>query len=362
MGYGLLPHIPSRVADILADAGYQVVIFECHEDALSALRDRAPHGIIGEMAYGMEGLCFLEKVREVDRDVPVILTTCEPVVNVLVQAMKCGVFDILLPPMKKNNVLSAIERATGLGSRDGERKQYREGFECALQRDSHEPGEELNRESSLETIYVMTKASEYRDYTTGEHIRRIGLYSEKIAREMGESEEFCGDILLAGQMHDVGKIGIPDSILLKQGPLSENEFTTMKQHTRIGARMFQDCKSRMLEMAGEIALCHHERWDGTGYPRGLKEDEIPLSARIVALADHYDALRSNRPYRRGFSHEDAFRIITEGDGRIMPQDFDPEVLSVFRKFQKDFEMIFRFNNDECRKIPDEAETTNAPLG
>ncbi len=142
-------------------------------------------------------------------------------------------------------------------------------------------------------------------------------------------------------MHDVGKIGIPDALLLKNGPLAGQEVAMMKQHTIIGATLLRtNHKNKTLEMASEIALSHHERWDGSGYPHGLAGETIPLSARITTIADQYDALRSLRPYRKGFSHEETVSIMLKGDGRTMPGHFDPELLEAFRKIENDFYAVY----------------------
>ncbi len=202
-------------------------------------------------------------------------------------------------------------------------------------------------DANFETILMMTRASEHRDEETGGHIKRIGHYAAKLAVEMDMDIEFCETIMNASLMHDIGKIGIPDYLLYKKTPFSEDEYEFMKKHTEIGYNMLKDGKSKVMKMACEIAHCHHERWDGTGYPRGFEGLGIPFTARVVMLADQYDALRSNRPYRGSLSHDETMHILTEGDGRTMPSHFCPEVLSTFIRINSAFEEIYiKIHNDD----------------
>jgi HD-GYP domain-containing protein (c-di-GMP phosphodiesterase class II) len=198
---------------------------------------------------------------------------------------------------------------------------------------------------SNEIIQRLTKASEYRDDDTGTHISRIGLYSNKIAEAMNMSPDFVETITFAGPMHDVGKIGIPDSILLKPGKLTSEEFKILKSHTIIGETILLGSTFPKIQMSASIALNHHERWDGSGYPKGLKGEEIPVEAQIINICDIYDALRSKRPYKPAFDHQKAFRIITEGDSRTMPEHFKPDVLAAFVKVSPIFEEIFSKHQD-----------------
>lgn len=194
-----------------------------------------------------------------------------------------------------------------------------------------------------EIIMRLAAAAEHRDPDTGYHIKRIGFYSLALARYMGMSDDFCRNIFLSSQLHDIGKIGIPDVVLLKRGGLSADEYDMMKKHTLIGQMILGGSSNDIIQMAELISLQHHERWDGSGYPLGLKGEEIGIEARIVILADQYDALRSQRPYKPSYGHEECVRIITEGDERTSPMHFDPAVLNAFKAISFDFNDIFLEN-------------------
>tara|TARA_R110002111_G_scaffold44689_4_gene81319 strand:+ start:253 stop:1311 length:1059 start_codon:yes stop_codon:yes gene_type:complete len=192
-----------------------------------------------------------------------------------------------------------------------------------------------------ESIYMLMRAAEYRDDETGQHVKRISYYCKYLAKSLGMDKTFCDTIFLASPMHDAGKIGIPDHILLKKGRLEPDEWEIMKTHTTIGAKILTgEVSSPYIEMGKEIALCHHERWDGTGYPNGLQGEAIPLSARIMSICDVYDALRSERPYKKAFSHKTAVDIIKHGDDRINEGHFDPTLKAKFVAYHQVFEKIF----------------------
>jgi len=214
------------------------------------------------------------------------------------------------------------------------------------------------RTAHEETIFRLVAASMCRDEETGMHIRRTGLLSEALDRVAGWTEAEAEILRLAAPMHDVGKIGIPDAILQKPGKLTAKEYTIMKTHTTIGARMLEGSQSEILIMARDIALCHHERWDGDGYPRGLTGMEIPEPARIVAIVDVFDAISHDRVYRAAMSEEEVTEIMVAGGGK----HFDPILLAVFLEHYEEMWDIIRENPDEEEKEEEIAAKSLQMLG
>ncbi len=205
---------------------------------------------------------------------------------------------------------------------------------------------ERARSAELETAHYDTVlrlmlASQYRDDETGEHIRRIVDYVRLLAVELGMNQAEAEITASAAALHDVGKIAIDDAILRKPGPLDRQEWEAMKKHTLIGARILEGSPSPLLQKGHEIALTHHENWDGSGYPRGLDGEEIPLSGRLVMLADRYDALRSQRPYKPAYDHQKTVRIIVSGDGRTRSAHYEPRILELFERVHPELDKIWQ---------------------
>lgn len=225
--------------------------------------------------------------------------------------------------------------------------QYEKKLEYTIQEKTQELSNALQTISGMsnEMIFRLTAAAESKDEYTGKHISRIGLYANKLSEALEMPSDFIERITLASAMHDIGKIGIPNKILLKPGELSPEENEIIKTHTTIGAKILSGSAFPMIQMSATIALYHHERWNGTGYPKGLRGGDIPVEARILMICDIYDALRSRRPYKMSFDHKKAFVIITEGDVKTRPDHYDPDVLHAFIKISSVFDEIFSRYSD-----------------
>ena len=285
--------------------------------------------------------------------VPILVLTGEADETLCAKALVAGATDFLCKPYKLMEVLARIQNLLRLRSLQMELENKNDFLEGKVgERTEHlrHTLSELDRmhgqvkEAYIETIYRLTRATEYKDEETGNHVKRLSLYSAVLGRAIGLNEAATELLLYASPMHDIGKIGIPDQVLFKGQALTEEEWKIMKTHPVIGYEILKDSKAPVLKLGAVIALNHHERWDGSGYPHGLKGEEISIEARILALAVVYDALRSRRHYKEPFDHETSCRIILEGDGRVMPNHFDPKLLEAFRKTHPDLQKIYDEDN------------------
>jgi putative two-component system response regulator len=256
-------------------------------------------------------------------------------------ALNLGAEDFLSKPVDRVELLLRVRNMLRLKDYSDLLSHYNENLEAEVEVRTAEL-----ESAHKDTIITMVRAAEFKDEDTGAHVKRIAHYSRMLARQLGLSKELVKAIFYASPMHDVGKIGIPDDILFKTTPFTAQEWKIMKTHSAIGAKILKKGDSPFVKMGAEIALNHHERWDGTGYPNGISGEAIPLPARIMALCDVYDALRSKRPYKPAFSHKKTVNIITEGDGRTMPEHFDPKVLAAFAAHPEYFEEIYERHTDD----------------
>jgi putative two-component system response regulator len=245
-------------------------------------------------------------------------------------AIQLGVNDFLIKPIDPIEFLARVKNLLLLRARGKDLLDRASWLAKEVERTT---GDIVGREE--ETIDRLVRAAEYRDKTTGGHIQRVAHYAERLARELGLSVDDQRLIRLAAPMHDVGKVATPDGILLKPATLTPEERRTVQQHVIEGYDILRESKSKLLQLAAEIALSHHERWDGAGYPHGLSRDSIALSGRIVAVCDVYDALVSARPYKQPWTFVDAAHYIESGSGT----QFDPMVVAAFQAVAHDFVTI-----------------------
>ncbi len=284
---------------------------------------------------GIDGFQVMESLKEIETNgyLSVLVITAQP--GHKLRALQSGARDFISKPFDLIEVQTRIHNMLEMRLLQKEMQRHNDVLELRVQ----ERTVEL-RESHLETIFAMTRAAEYRDKDTGAHVKRISYYCRELARILGMDEAFVDRIFLASPMHDIGKIGIPDHILLKPGGFTRDEREVMKGHTTMGAKILGDSKSSYLKMGAEIALHHHESWNGGDSPDGTRGEAIPLSARITNICDIYDALRSKRPYKPAYDHLKTMCIITQGDGRTQPEHFDPAIFAAFKQNHEIFRDIF----------------------
>lgn len=286
----------------------------------------------------MDGFELCQKLRAHPRlrEIPIIMVTANADRDFKIKALDFGVDDYVMKPFDLAEVklrvrnLARVRQAQAIISGYASELEARVAERTRdLQRALHElsSAERELREAQGETVIKLAVACEYRDDDTAAHLHRMAGYSRVIAEEMGMAQDLIERIEAAAPMHDIGKIGVPDSILLKPAKLTPEEFKVMQRHPGIGARILANSTSPLLRCAEQIALCHHEKFDGTGYPRGLQGEQIPMEGRIVALADVFDALTTRRCYKPAFTIEKSLEIIREGDGR----HFDPSVVAAFMR-------------------------------
>ena len=308
------------------------------EAALAMVADRQPDLILLDvMMPGMDGFQVAAKLKSnpATEHIPVIMATSLDDRGAMLAGLNAGAEEFLTKPLDRTEMKVRVRNILRL-------KEYSDmlsHYNTTLEQQVYERTMRL-RDSNMETIFALTRAAEYKDEDTTAHVRRIGSYSKHLAEMLGMDSEFIENIYYASPMHDIGKIGIADAILLKKGEHTPEEIATLKMHCTIGWEILSVGKSSYMQMGAAIALGHHERWDGSGYPNGKKGDANPVSARIVNLCDVYDALRTKRHDRQAFDHETAVAIITRGDGKTRPEHFDPEILEAFKRNAEAFREIY----------------------
>lgn len=269
----------------------------------------------------IDGIELIKRFREVDDEVPVVVITAVGDDKELkIEALEAGATDFLTKPIDL-----AEFKARSINLLALRNAQLKIKDKALLLEDEVKKATSEIQNREYETLMVLGKAAEYKDTDTANHTIRVAHYSKLLAKKYGLNKEQQEIIFYAAPFHDIGKVGIPDAILLKEGKLLEEEFTLMKAHARIGSEILSNTKSPYLIEGEKIARCHHEKWEGSGYPKGLKEDEIPLSARMVTIADVFDALTSVRPYKKSWSFQDAILFLMNEKGK----HFDPKLVDLF---------------------------------
>lgn len=303
--------------------GYDVITADDGYKAWKLWEKERPQIVITDWVMPqLDGLELCKRIRDLEGDeyTYIIIVTGRGEKKDMVQGLEAGADDYIIKPFDKDEILVRLKSAERV----------------------------LNLQSKDIVIFSLAKLAESRDTETGNHLERIRHYSKAIAEILLKenkypqeiTRQFIDDIFLTSPLHDIGKVGIPDQILMKKGSLTDEEYNIMKRHTTIGYNTLYDAfkkspKANYLKMSADIARSHHEKFDGTGYPDGLKGDEIPLSAKIVALADYYDALVSRRVYKEPFSHTKACQIIENAKGT----HFDPFIVEAFFRCEKKFALI-----------------------
>lgn len=329
------------ITQILNTAGFKVRPATGGELALKSIKAKHPSLILlDEKMPGMSGIevCKTLKASPDTCDIPVIFISALDDKASKVRCFEAGGADFITKPFEAEEVLARVRTHLQLKFHQDHLQEL-----VALQTASLVKAKEA-------TIASMAIMSEFRDTDTGRHIQRTKHYVALLIEELVKNKvlklerEEIALMVQSVPLHDIGKVGISDAILYKQDRLSPQEFEEMKRHTIYGYDAIVRTEetlgySSFLKYARELARSHHEKWDGTGYPDGLKQEDIPISARMMMLADTYDALRSKRPYKEAYSHEKAFEILMNGDDRLRPEHFDPMLLEVFRNIHYKFEAI-----------------------
>lgn len=311
--------ISDMIRRTISIKGYNCYAVSSGEEALEFLKAHSIDVIITDIRMpGISGIDLLTAVKE-KYDTDVIVMTGYTADFTYETVIGKGASDFVYKPFTNQELRIRLQRVLR---------------ERSLFKEIHSAHNEL-KNAYQDTINRLVLAAEYKDEDTGEHIVRMSRYCALLAEKVGLSKKDVQNILYASPMHDIGKMGIPDNILLKAGKLTDEEFEIIKSHTTIGANILSHAHSDVLKAGCQIALTHHEKWDGSGYPNGLKGEEINIMGRIAGLADVFDALTSSRPYKEPYPIEIALQIIKEGRGK----HFDPQLVDIFEQHIDDFVAI-----------------------
>jgi response regulator RpfG family c-di-GMP phosphodiesterase len=315
-------------AAVLAQAGLRCETAASGDEALQVLESQRIDAVISDLQMpGMSGMELLAKVKQSHPQTVFLMVTGVDDIRVGIQAMRQGADDYLVKPLQvdANIVLASLTRALHVKQLEQEVESYRHHLEEIVAEQTGQLREALRQiERSYDhTLEVLGAAIDLRDSPTAGHSRRVFLYSIEIAKAMGGLENQMRNIAMGAWLHDIGKLAIPDAILLKPGSLTDAERAVMQRHAQIGYDLVKGIP--FLADAAEIIFAHHERWDGSGYPRGLKTQEIPVGARVFAVADTFDAMTSDRPYRRALPFRASREVIERGAGK----QYDSQVVRVF---------------------------------
>lgn len=308
--------------------------------ALNSIEQERPSIIVLDLYMPeIDGFEFCRRVKSNPdyRDIPIIFITSATEASTLSKAFAIGAVDYITKPISPLEVKARIKTHLKLKAAEDALREQNHHLEAKVVQRTRKIQEKQNEinEVQREAILRLCLAAELRDKGTGMHIRRIQEYSALLGRKCCLSEEHVELIHLASAMHDLGKIGIPDNILLKPGRLNTEEWVIMRSHTTIGAQSLANSRFRLIQLAESIAHFHHERWDGTGYPEGLKDTEIPLEARIVSIVDGFDAMLSQRPYKKAMPFDEVLDIIRTERERA----YDPAIVDTFLGNIEEFQCI-----------------------
>lgn len=334
----------------LMQQDYEVETYQESDSALQAMLTNIPDLILLDINMpNISGYELCNQIKSTDtlKETPIIFVSSKSNTDVKIKAFNLGAQDYIIKPFEAEELLARVKTHLRLS----ELRNQQEADNKQLRQLVAEQVEEISN-AQLGTIKALATLAEYRDEDTGIHLTRVSEYCKLLGYGLREQKkklvtrEFVETVAAASPLHDIGKVAIPDRILLKPGKLTDEEFTIMKTHAAVGAKTLKSvlgeyAHNRFLSIGADIALSHHEKWNGKGYPFGLEGEDIPLSGRIMALADVYDALRARRCYKPSFSHEKSMNIILKDAGT----HFDPTLAHIFKEKEAEFNDIWEHHSE-----------------